>query len=343
MKRLLVRLVLGLPERLLVRLSGGTALSIEGRVLDPRLQLLGALGHRQPGMEKMTPVAARAAAAQGFALLDAPAAADVDIDEMNLPLSGSRQIRARCYRPRRVAGSALAPVLVYYHMGGCVIGDLETCHSFCSQIASRAGFLVVSVDYRLAPEHKFPAAVEDAIDAFRWVRDHAGTLGGDGARVGVGGDSAGGYLSAVICQDMKRCGEGQPLLQLLIYPAVDWLSQTASMNSFGNVYPLTTPIMNYFRSLYFSDPDREALDLRASPARNPDLTGLAPALVYTAGFDPLVDQGRDYAEALRLAGVPVLYRCYDELCHAFTAMGGAVPAARAALDAIIVDLGRAIR
>jgi acetyl esterase/lipase len=335
---MLVHLILGLPRRVLVFLSGGKALSIEGRVLDPRLQFLGAIGHRRPGMETMTPVAARAAAAQGFSLLNGPVAADVDIDDISLAVSENRLIRARCYRPQRATG--LAPVLVYYHMGGCVIGDMETCHSFCSQIASRAGFLVVSVDYRLAPEHKFPAAVEDAIDAYRWVCHHAGSLGGDGARVAVGGDSAGGYLSAVICQEMKRCGERQPLFQLLVYPAVDWLSQTASMTSFGSVYPLTAPIMTYFRSLYFNDPDLEALDLRASPGRNPDLTGLAAAFVYTAGFDPLVDQGRDYAEALRLAGVPVLYRCYDELCHAFTAMGGAVPAARAALDEIILDIGR---
>lgn len=321
-------------------LSGGKPLSIGGRVLDPRLQFLGSMGKRQPGMETLTPVDARETAAAGLALLDAPAAHDVDIEDMELAVSPQRRLRARVYKPR--LPNRLVPTLVYYHMGGCVIGDLETCHAFCSQIALRSGCLVVSVDYRLAPEHKFPAAVEDAVDAFRWVRENARAIGGNPNIVAVGGDSAGGYLSAVVCQEMKRLGERPPALQLLIYPAVDWLSDTESMTSFGDVYPLTRAIMDYFRTLYFNDVAREAPDLRASPGLNRDLSGLPPALVYTAGFDPLVDQGRDYAEALKIAGVPVLYRCYDSLCHAFTAMSGTVPAARAALHEIIADLRRAI-
>jgi acetyl esterase/lipase len=340
MRKLLVRTILNLPGRWLVALAGGKPLNIEGRVLDPRLQFLGFMGGKRPSMETLTPAEARVAAAEGFRLLDGPVAHDVDIEDIELPVAAGRVVRARRYVPR--LPNRLVPTLVYYHMGGCVIGDLETCHAFCSQIALRSGCLVVSVDYRLAPEHKFPAAVDDAVASFRWVRDNAKSLGGNPAIVAVGGDSAGGYLSAVICQEMKRLGERQPVLQLLIYPAVDWLSQTASMTAFGNVYPLTTSIMNYFRTLYFNDADKEALDLRASPGLSRDLSGLPPALIYTAGFDPLVDQGRDYAEALKVAGVPVLYRCYDQLCHAFTAMSGTVPAARQALLEIIADLRRAI-
>lgn len=340
MRKLLVRLLLSLPGRWLVAMSGGKPLTIEGRTLDPRLQFLSAMGKKQPSMETMEPAQARLAAAQGLAMLDTQASHDVDIADTELPVSPQRSIRARTYAPR--LPNRLVPTLVYFHMGGCVIGDLETCHSFCSQIALRSGCLVVSVDYRLAPEHKFPAAVEDALAAFRWVRDNAKTLGGNPNIVAVGGDSAGGYLSAVIAQEMKRLGERPPVLQLLIYPAVDWQSQTASMTAFGDVYPLTTPIMNYFRDLYFSVPEKDALDLRASPGLNKDLSGLPPALIYTAGFDPLVDQGRDYAEALKVAGVPVLYRCYESLSHAFTAMGGTVPAARAAIFDIIADLRRAI-
>jgi acetyl esterase/lipase len=245
----------------------------------------------------------------------------------------------RTYKPR--LPNRLVPTLVYFHMGGCVIGDLGTCHVFCSHIASRTSCLVVSVDYRLAPEHKFPAAVEDALAAFRWVRENGRALGGNPNRVAVGGDSAGGYLSAVIAQEMKRLNEKLPVLQLLIYPAVDWLSDTASMKAFGDSYPLTAPIMDYFRNLYFNNVDEEARDLRASPGLSNDLSGLPPALIYTAGHDPLVDQGRDYAEALKVAGVPVIYRCYDHLAHAFTAMSGAVPAARVAINEIIADLGRA--
>ena len=321
-------------------MSGGKPLSIDSRVLDPRLQFLGAMGKKQPPMNSLTPDLARSSAAQGLSLLDGVAAHDIDIEPIEIPVAGRAAIKARAYRPR--LPNRLVPTLVYYHMGGCVIGDLETCHVFCSQIALRSGCLVVSVDYRLAPEHKYPAAVDDAIASFRWVRDNAKSLGGNPNIVAVGGDSAGGYLSAVVAQEMKRLNEKPPVLQMLIYPAVDWQSQTESMRAFGDVYPLTTPIMDYFRSLYFKDVATEALDLKASPGLSKDLSGLPPALIYTAGFDPLVDQGRDYAEALKVAGVPVLYRCYDHLCHAFTAMGGTVPAAQNAIYEIIADLRRAI-
>jgi len=331
---------LSLPGSWLVALSGGKPLSIEGRTLDPRLQFLSAMAKRQPSLATLTPEAARKAAAEGLALLDGEPAHDIDIANVLLPIEGGKAIHARTYKPR--LPNRLVPTLVYFHMGGCVIGDLETCHTFCSQIAFRAGCLVVSVDYRLAPEHKFPAAIDDALAAFRWVRQHARTLGGNPAIVAVGGDSAGGYLSAVIAQELKRANEKPPVLQMLIYPVVDWLSETASMKSFGDAYPLTTPIMDYFRNHYFSDVMDEARDLKASPGLANDLAGLPPALIYTAGHDPLVDQGRDYAEALKVAGVPVIYRCYDQLSHAFTAMGGAVPRARTALNEIIEDLRRAI-
>ncbi|MCE9522567.1 MAG: alpha/beta hydrolase [Alphaproteobacteria bacterium] len=340
MRKILVRTLLSLPGRWLVALSGGKPLTIEGRTLDPRLQFLGAMAKRQPSLATLAAVEGRKAAAEGLALVDGEAAHDIEIANILIPGPDGTTMRARTYKPR--LPNRLVPALVYFHMGGCVIGDLETCHVFCSLIALRAGCLVVSVDYRLAPEHKYPAAVEDALAAFRWVRENARALGGNPNVVAVGGDSAGGYLSAVIAQELKRANEKPPVLQMLIYPAVDWLSQTQSMKSFGDAYPLTTPIMDYFRMQYFSKPDEEAKELRASPGLAADLSGLPPALIYTAGHDPLVDQGRDYAEALKVAGVPVLYRCYDSLSHAFTAMSGAVPAARNALLEIVADLRRAM-
>ena len=340
MLKILVRTLLSLPGSWLVALSGGKPLTIEGRTLDPRLQFLAAMASRQPSMAGMAAPEARKAAGAGLAMLDGEPARDVAIAELSIPSVGGPSIRARSYKPQHAKGPL--PTLVYYHMGGCVIGDLETCHVFCSLLASRAQCLVVSVDYRLAPEHKYPAAVDDALAAFRWVRANAPTLGGNPEVVGVGGDSAGGYLSAVITQEMQRANEKQPAVQLLIYPAVDWLSQTRSMTAFGNAYPLTTPIMDYFRELYFTNAASEAKELRASPALAASLSGLAPALIYTAGHDPLVDQGRDYAEALKVARVPVLYRCYETLAHAFTAMSGAVPAARLALEEIAEDLRRAL-
>jgi acetyl esterase/lipase len=339
MRKVLVRTLLSLPGSWLVALSGGKPVSIEGRTLDPRVQFLAAIAKRQPSLATLDPVTARGAAAEGLALLDGGAALDIEISALSIALP-DRTIRARTYKPR--LPNRLVPTLVYFHMGGCVIGDLETCHVFCSQIALRAGCLVVSVDYRLAPEHKYPAAVEDALAAFRWVRENARTLGGNPNIVAVGGDSAGGGLSAMVAQELKRANEKPPALQLLIYPAVDWLSETASMKAFGDSYPLSTPVMDYFRNHYFTTPETEAKELKASPGLCPDLSGLPPALIYTAGHDPLVDQGRDYAEALKVAGVPVLYRCFDHLAHAFTAMSGAVPAARAAIFEIIGDLRRAI-
>jgi acetyl esterase/lipase len=340
MQKILVRTLLSLPGSWLVALAGGKALTIEGRTLDPRLQFLGAMAKRQPSLASMAPQEARKAAAGGLALLDGEPAHDIEIADIAVPAADGRLIRARTYKPR--LPNRLVPTLVYFHMGGCVIGDLETCHVFCSLIALRAGCLVVSVDYALAPEHKYPAAVDDALAAFRWVRENARSIGGNPSVVAVGGDSAGGYLSAVIAQELKRANEKPPVLQMLIYPAVDWLSETRSMTAFGNAYPLTTPIMDYFRNLYFSKAEEEAKELRASPGLAEDLSGLPPALIYTAGHDPLVDQGRDYAEALKIAGVPVLYRCYDNLSHAFTAMSGAIPAARVALYEIVADLRRAI-
>lgn len=339
MRKVLVWTVLSLPSRWLVALSGGRPLAIEGRVLDPRLQFLAAQARRAPSLTTMSPQAAREAAAQGLALLDAEADPHIEIGELTIPGPEGRSLRVRSYKPR--LPNRLVPVLVYFHMGGFVIGDLETCHVLCSVLAARAGCLVLSVDYRLAPEDKYPAQTEDALAAFRWAREHARELGGNPAVVAVGGDSAGGGLAAMIAQELKRTGEKPPALQLLIYPAVDWASEAPSMKAFANAYPLTSEVMSYFSRHYFNVPE-EALGSRASPARAQDLSSLAPALIYTAGHDPLVDQGRDYAEALKVAGVQVLYRCYDHLAHAFTAMSGTIPRAKAAINEIAEDLRRAI-
>ena len=339
MRKFLVQTVLRLPPRWLVALSGGRPLVIEGRRLDPRLQFLAAQAKRQPSLASMTPQAARQAAAQGLALLDAEPDPHIEIGEFSIPGPAGRIIRVRSYKPR--LPNRYVPVLVYFHMGGFVIGDLETCHVLCSTFAARAGCLVLSVDYRLAPEDKFPAQNEDALAAFRWARENARQLGGNPSVVAVGGDSAGGGLAAMIAQELRRTGEKPPSLQLLIYPAVDWASDAPSMTAFGNAYPLTSEIMNYFRGHYLNS-EEEARDPRVSPARADDLSGLPPALIYTAGHDPLVDQGRDYAEALKVAGAQVLYRCYDHLTHAFTAMSGTIPAAKAAIYEIAEDLRRAI-
>jgi acetyl esterase/lipase len=338
MMKHVVRLLMRIPERWMVRFAGGKPLTIEGRTLDPRIQFLGAAAKLQPTIDSLPPVQARKFAASTMKLVDGDLA-DVEIHNIEIPDSDGRTLKARTYRPKRANGPMTT--LVYYHMGGCVVGDLDTCHAFCSYIADRGGFFVVSVDYRLAPEHRFPAAVDDAITSFRWACANAHALGGDPKRVAAGGDSAGGYLTAVLAQEMRRMKEQMPLFQMMIYPAVVWRIETPSMTTFGASYPLNTAMMYYFRDHYFADHERETLDYRGSPGLNPDLRGLPPALIYNAGHDPLVDQGRDYAEALKKAGVPVVYRCYDGLAHCFTAMSGVVPAARDALFEIIDDMQRA--
>ncbi|MFM9865464.1 MAG: alpha/beta hydrolase [Micropepsaceae bacterium] len=331
-----MRFLLKMPSRWMVALAGGKPTVIEGRTLDPRIQFLGAAAKLQPAIESLPPVECRKFVTKTMVLVEGDLARTVDFTDIEIPGDGIPNIKARVYRPWQAKASA--PVLVYYHMGGCVLGDLDTCHVFCSHIAERGGFIVVSVDYRLAPEHKFPAAVDDAITSFRWVRDNARSLGGSPDWVGVGGDSAGGYLVAVISQEMRRLKERGPSLQMMIYPAVVWRMETPSMTSFGSSYPLNTGMMYFFRDHYFGNHEVETLDFRGSPGLNPDLRDLPPALIYGAGHDPLVDQGRDYAEALRSAGVPVHYRCYDSLGHCFTAMSGAVPAAGEALVQIIDEM-----
>jgi acetyl esterase/lipase len=236
-------------------------------------------------------------------------------------------LEARSYRPQDQ--NPAAPVLVYAHMGGGVIGDLDTSDVFCAVLAKAGRCPVLSVDYRLAPEHRFPAGLEDMMAAYRWASDHADRLGARPGRVAIGGDSMGGAFATAVCQELKRRGEPQPVLQLLIYPAVDAASETPSMTTYADAFPLSRELMAWFIGHYVG-PGDDPGDPRLSPIKSADLSGLAPALIVTAGFDPLVDQGEAYARRLQAAGVPVVYRCYDALVHGFTAYAGAAPAAAAA-------------
>jgi acetyl esterase/lipase len=246
----------------------------------------------------------------------------------DLSLEGPRgPVLARAYRPRNQ--DPAAPLLVYAHMGGGVVGDLETCHAICALLARAARCPVLSVDYGLAPEHRFPAGLEDVLAAYRWGRDNAQRFGAPPAQAAIGGDSMGGNFAAVICQLLRRAGEPQPVLQLLICPFVDAADEHPSMALYADAFPLSRALMDWFVDQYIGPGDGPA-DTRLSPLREPDLTGLAPAIVATAGFDPLLDQGEAYARRLREAGVPVVYRAYDSLAHGFTSFTGAVPAADAA-------------
>jgi acetyl esterase len=322
-QRLILRKVLSLPTPILRLLSGGGVVYQGGRTLDPRLQFLAAQARGAPPMTTMTPEEARRASAQALAAVSGEPEPGVHAEYIAIEGPGG-SIPARVYRPD--VQDPAAPLLVYAHMGGGVIGDLETCHVFCTILAKVGRAPVLSVDYRLAPEHRFPAGLDDMLAAYRFGRDNAARFGAPAGVAAIGGDSMGGSFAAVICQALKRAGEPQPALQLLVYPCADVASETASMTTYADAFPLNRATMDWFMGHYLGPGDDPA-DPRLSPLREKDLAGLAPAIVVTAGFDPLIDQGLAYARALKAGGVPVVYRCYDGLAHAFTAFTGAVPAA----------------
>lgn len=322
--------LLSLPPPVLRLLSGGAPTYREGRTLDPRLQFLAAGARRGQPMSAMTAEAARRSSAAAFQATAEPPPTGVSIEAISVPggvagRSGERP--ARLYRPART--SAQVPLLVFAHMGGGVIGDLDTTEGFCGRLAEAMGGLVLSVDYRLAPEHRFPAGYEDVLAAFRWARENAGDLGAAPGRAAIGGNSMGGLFAAALAQEMRRTGEPVPELQLLVYPCVDLASETPSMTTFGDAFPLDRATMDWFVGHYLS-PGDDPLDPRNAPGRTEDLAGLPPAVIATAGFDPLVDQGEAFARRLSAAGVAVDYRRYDQLVHGFTAFGGVVPEARRA-------------
>jgi acetyl esterase len=231
----------------------------------------------------------------------------------------------RIYRPE---GDPIA-TLVFFHGGGFVIGDLDSYDAQCRLLCSRVGLTVASVDYGLAPEHPFPAGLEDALAAFDWAVEH------EAGPVVVGGDSAGGNLSAVVAQTRH---DARIAAQLLIYPAADLLNEYPSMDENGEGLFLTRDDMEWFHHHYLGDDEAARSDPRASPLLADDLSGLPRALVYTAQYDPLRDAGNAYAEALSAAGVEVVHRCFEGLIHGFFGLGPFSQAAQAAIDRICDDL-----
>lgn len=337
-QRFFARSLTRLPASFLNAMSRNVVTQVDGRTLDPGLAALLGLAARGPGIETQTPREAREATRKAFAAMSGPRAGGVGVTDLTVP-GPAGTLAMRHYWPSETAPNG--GLIVYFHMGGCVIGDLDTCDDFCSRIAAQTGTGVLSVDYRLAPEHPCPAAVEDALAAFRWVRDHAAEFAGSADRVAVGGDSAGGYLAAVVAQETKRAGEKGPAAQLLIYPWLDMTATGGSMESCAACAPLSSAGLRWFETHYVpANADKTLPQL--SPGLAEDLAGLAPALVYTAGFDPLRDQGEAYAVKLERAGVSVTFREYADLPHGFTAMGGANGRAAAATGEIIADLKRAL-
>ncbi|UJR79061.1 alpha/beta hydrolase [Sandaracinus amylolyticus] len=246
-------------------------------------------------------------------------------------------IRVRIYEPEARTSRA-RPACVYFHGGGWVIGSLEAYDAVCRSIATRARCVVISVDYRLAPEHVFPAAALDAIAAYRWVIDHAGELGIDPRRIAVGGDSAGGNLSAIVARE-ARALHAAPAFQMLVYPATDLTRSAESHRLFARGFLLETETMDWFLDQYSVE---DKLHPLGSPLHADDVRGVAPAYVVTAGFDPLRDEGEAYAKKLGAAGVRVEVRCEESLVHGFFSMGGVIDAARTAVDRAIDALSRGL-
>lgn len=289
------------------------------------LEMIRASG--RPRFETMEPLAARAQYAAARPILQPPAPDVGEVRDLTLPGGAA----ARFYRPLGSAASEILPCLVFAHGGGWVFGDLDTHDHLARSLSNGAGCAVLAVDYRIAPEHAFPAAVDDLADAVQFAAREAASLGIDRERLAVGGDSAGGNLSAVAAL-MARDGTLPRLrFQLLLYPATDMTATHESYSRFTAGLPLVAAGMHWFRNLYIPDP-AQWLDWRASPLRAPSLAGTAPAFVLTVGHDPLVDEGRDYAARLEREGVPVTLHHAADIMHGALTMCAIVKPALVLID-----------
>ena len=331
-----------LPTGVQRLLTGGRSVTIDGKTLDPTLRLTLAAQHAM-GLNGF--VIGDDAAASRAQLRETTAGlggADIHVDVRDIVLPGpAGDIAARHYRP---VGGGAKPLLVFYHGGGFVIGTLDSHDAVCRLTCRDGDIAVLSVDYRLAPEHPAPAALDDAYAAFRWAYDHAAELGGIPGQVAVGGDSAGGNLAAGVALLARDGGGPAPVLQWLIYPMVDCTAQTRSRTLYGDGFVLTKHDIDWFTDQYVGRSQLDPTDPRVSPLFAGDLSGLPPALVAVAGFDPLRDEGEAFAAALREAGVVVDLRQMPSLTHAFVNLfplgGGSAAATSELISALRAHLSR---
>lgn len=250
-------------------------------------------------------------------------------------------IPLRLYRPLGSSPDQALPVLVYYHGGGFVIGDLDTHDVLCRELANESGCAVVSVDYRLAPEHPYPAAVIDCMAATRWIYANAASLGLDAGRLAVGGDSAGGNLAAVVCLLARDDGDLPIRFQLLIYPGTEMRSTAQSHQTNGQGYLLTRDTIDYFHGHYIADPEQD-FEWQASPFLRDDLAGLPPAFIMSAGYDPLRDDALAYSQRLSEAGNRVTHICFERQIHGFITMGKVIDEANTAVRLCADEVRRAL-
>ena len=322
------------------RLIAGPPIRRDGLELDLDTQVWLKLRQRyrpRPPLATLGPERARADLRRAARLAAGRPAALAQVRDTEVA-GADGSLPARLYVPGEALTGGHYALLVYYHGGGWVTGDLDTHDAPCRFLAQAAGIRLLSVAYRLAPEHPFPAPVDDALAAFRDAAARAGEFGADPARVAVGGDSAGGHLAAVVAQMAAADGGPAPAFQLLVYPVTDSAVTHASRLTFADGFLLTKPDMDWYEA-QFLDPQADRRDPRISPLHAADVTGVAPALVVTAGFDPLRDEGEAYAEKLAAAGIPSAKRRHPGYVHGFFNAVGIAAGSRQAL----AEMGGALR
>jgi acetyl esterase len=326
----IVRRACGLPPRLIKRLIGEPP-RLDGQELAPDIQMFLALA-RWSGevslVEGRSFEQARRENREGVPIVTGPPRPLARVEDVSIPGPGG-EMGGRLYVALD-APPPPQPLLVYLHGGGWVIGDLDSHDSVCRFLAEHGGCRVLSVDYRLAPEHPFPIPVEDVVAAFAWAHANATELGADRDRIAVGGDSAGGNLATALCLQNRDAGDPQPAMQLLLYPVTDAVGGQQSRDTFAEGFLLTREDMEWFESHYIPDGIDDA-DPRASMMRAEDVSGLPPAYVATAGFDPLRDEAETYAERMREAGVAVVLQRHGGMIHGFANFTAICPSAHAAM------------
>ena len=322
-QRQLLRAVLSLPRPVLRVAAGGKAVHVGGRALDARFQFLVHAAKRYASTEGLPEDQAQKTRSQQFALCAGEREPGVNLEDLEIP-GPDGPMAARLYRyPKQNSSMAL---MVYAH--GLEAGEaegFESCDAVCSILARCGHAPVLAITCRPSPGRSFGACRDEVMAAYRYGLDNAARFGAPAATVAIAGDSIGGAFAALLCQVLKRRGEAQPTLQLLLYP---WLDLAAGSTTPDLYDEATLPAQDIEAwAAGFLGPEDDPSDPEVSPLRAVDLSGLAPAILVTAGFDPLVDQGGQYAERLKAAGDPIVYRCYDQLVHGFAAFTGVVPAA----------------
>lgn len=307
--------------------------------LDPRAKrFLDTLAAMNPPGALSLSVAERRAALAHLLSFCGPPEEVGSVAQLTLP-GPEGALALRTYEPRGARPGEPLPGLIYFHGGGLVAGSLDTHDPICRSLANASGCRVLSLDYRLAPEHPFPAAVEDGCAATAWIAAHAGALGVDPQRLGVGGDSAGATLAAVVCQAVTSAPHSPLAFQFLLCPITDFAADSPSRRAFGEGYLVDHETLEHDLKYYLPS-HIERADPRVSPLRTLSVAGLPPTAVHTAEFDPLRDEGQAYAEKLTAAGIPTIYRCHPGMIHLFYGMRGLLAYAGVAFELIGADIRR---